>query len=95
MQQVLVAVKNFTNPFGITDKDRLYSLASGAPMPGDVEIDVQNAEVQGHAAKDQLLARLQSDAKGKFFEPIKKKKLKTMEAANKKVLLTSTQGKVL
>ena len=32
LQQVLAAIKNFTNSFDIAVKDRLYSLASRAPM---------------------------------------------------------------
>jgi hypothetical protein len=31
VQCVLAAVSNFTNPFTVTDKNRLYSVASGAP----------------------------------------------------------------
>ena len=33
VQRFLAAVRNFTNPFTVTDKNRLYSLASGAPSP--------------------------------------------------------------
>lgn len=94
VQRVLTAVRNFTNPFTISDKDRLYSMASGAPVPMDVETDILRAEDVGKAAKAEFIGRLQSGEPGKFFEPIKRKKLKTMEASNKKVTLTSSQGKV-
>ena len=33
VQRVLAAVRNFTNPFTVADKNRFYSLASGAPSP--------------------------------------------------------------
>ena len=40
VQRILTAVRNFSNPFISADKDMLYSLASGAPVPMDVETDV-------------------------------------------------------
>lgn len=94
VQNVLTAVSNFTNPFTIADKDRIFSLASGAPVTIDVEVDVLQAEVVGKAAKADFIKRLQSGDPGNFFNPIKRNKLKTMEACNKKVTLTSSQGKV-
>ena len=42
VQRVLAAVRNFTN-----HKNTLYSLASGAPVPMDVEMDVLRAEALG------------------------------------------------
>ena len=94
VQRVLSAVQNFTNPFDIADKDRLYSLASGAPTPSDVEKDVLGAEEVGEAAKTAFIERLKTGESGGFFGAIKRNKLKTMEASNKKVRLTSSQGKV-
>ena len=95
VQQTLTTIRNFTNPFTIADKDRLYSLASGAPVPMDVEMDVLGAEAVGKAAKADFIRRIQSGEPGSFFDPIKRKKLKTMETCNKKVTLTSAQGKVM
>lgn len=94
VQNVLTAVSNFTNPFTIADKDRIFSLASSAPVTIDVEVDVLQAEAVGKAAKTDFIKRLQSGDPGNFFNPIKRNKLKTMEACNKKVTLTSSQGKV-
>ena len=51
VDKVLVAIKSFTNPFTVPDKDWLYSLASGAPAPIEVEIDVLRAEAAGIQAK--------------------------------------------
>ncbi|KAI4827600.1 hypothetical protein KUCAC02_030985 [Chaenocephalus aceratus] len=95
IQRTIETIRNFTNPFTISDKDRLYSLASGAPVLMEVEMDVLQAESVGKAAKAEFIKRLQSREPGSFFDPIKKKKLKTMEACNKKVTLTSSQGKVI
>lgn len=94
IQRVLTAVRNFTNPFTITEKNRLYSLASGAPVPVNVEMDVLSAEAVGEAAKAEFVGRLLSGEPESFFNPVKKNKLKTMEACNKRVTLMSSQGKV-
>ena len=95
VQNAITAIRNFTNPFKITHTDRLHSLASGAPVSKDVEEDVLQAEAVGKAAKDRFIERLKSRNPDAFFEPIKRNKLKTMEATNKKVNLTSSQGKVM
>ncbi|KAL3064762.1 hypothetical protein OYC64_000901 [Pagothenia borchgrevinki] len=61
----------------------------------EVEMDVLQAETVDKAAKAEFIKRLQSREPASFFDTIKKKKLKTMEACNKKVTLTSSQGKVI
>ena len=95
VERVVDAVKNFTNPFTIVDKERLYCLASGAPVPLDVETDVLQAEAIGKDAKADFVPVLKNGEAGSFFFPIKKKKLKTMETSSKKVTLTSSQGKIV
>ncbi|KAK7093145.1 hypothetical protein V1264_008789 [Littorina saxatilis] len=72
VQRVITAVKNFTNPFSISDKDRLYSLASGAPVRMDVEQDLLQAAAKGMVAKTDFITRLQSGEPGSFFDPIKR-----------------------
>ena len=84
--RVIDAVKNFTNPFMIADKERLYCLASGAPVPLDVETIDKDA-------KGDFVDVLKNGEAGSFFFPIKKKKLKTLETSNKNVTLMSSQGK--
>ena len=60
-----------------------------------MEADVLRAEEAGRAAKQLFKERLEKNTSGEgFFDPVKKLKLLTMEAGNKKVKLTSTQGKV-
>ena len=95
VQRVLTAVNNFTNPFTVVDQEKLYCIASGAPVSLDVEKDVLQAESVGKAAKADFIKRLQSREPGSFFDPIKRKKLKTMEACNKKLTLTSSKGQVI
>ena len=91
------AICNFTDPFTMPHKDHLYSLASGAPATPEVEFDVLNADAVGKEAKNAFIqARFGTgSAEMLFFEPIKRQKLKTMEACNKNVKLTASQGKVL
>lgn len=95
VHRTIAAIKSFTNPFTIADKNRLYNLASGAPVSPEVETDVLLAEVTGKAAKDKFIKeRFMNGSESSFFDPIKRLKLLTMEACNKKVTLTSVQGKV-
>ena len=96
VQRTIAAIHNFTNPFTLADKEYLYSLASGAPASPDVESDVLNAEAAGKKAKEEFIHdRFVVGPSGdQFFEPIRKLRLKTMEASNKTVKLTSSEGKV-
>ena len=55
VQRTMSAIKSFTNPFTIPDKDHLYSLASGAPVSPEVEVDVLRAEAVGKAAKEAFI----------------------------------------
>ena len=96
VQRTISAIRNFTNPFTLVDKGHLYSLSSGAPVSPEVELDVLRAEATGKEAKDVFIRDrlVNGSSETLFFEPIKRIKLKTMEASNKTVKLTSSQGKV-
>lgn len=97
--QTVSAIKSFLNPFRIplpedSENDRLYALHSGAPVSKEIEIDVMRAERVGENEKlDFVNQRLKTVDKS-FFDPIKRQSLLTMEHTNKKVKLTSSQGKV-
>ena len=92
----MAAICNFTNPFTLADKDHLYSLASGAPASSEVEFDVLHAEKAGKESKEGFIQeQFVNDSSEKlFFKPIKRLKLKTMEASNKTVKITASHGKV-
>ena len=81
---------NFITPFDVPDKDHLYSLSAGAPVSPEVERDVFHAEMIGNEAKEEFVREHSINSlSGKlFFEPIKQKRLKTTESANKAVRLT-------
>ena len=88
------AIENFVNPFTISDKDHLYSLSSGLKIPEDIEKDILKAERVGNQEKQRFITeRLKEN--DKFFEPVKRTKLKTMGDLNKKVRITGTQNKVV
>lgn len=94
VHRVIDAVNNFLNPFTTSDKYRLYCFASGASVPLDAEMDVLQADDIGKTAKKTFIDRLKNGDAGSFFDLIKKKKLQSMEMCNKKITLTSSQGKV-
>ena len=48
-------MKGFSNPWKISDKSRLYSIASGAPFDIDVKVDVLRAEIAGRTPKKQFI----------------------------------------
>ena len=94
-QSIMKAIQNFTNSFAIADKSCLYSLASGAPVTAEVTEEVLSAEKIGREARNAFnKERMEQNCGSSFFEPLKRKKLKTMEACNKTVKITSSQGKV-
>ena len=95
VKKIITAVKNFMNPFNVVDKDQLYSIASGAPMKADVERDVLMAESFGNIAKKTFIEDRFIKKELGFFDPVKRIKLLTMEANNKKVALTTSQGKIV
>lgn len=84
------AIRNFTNPFSWVDKDHLYSLASGAPASPEMELDVLHAEAAGKEAKEVFIRDRFANGFSEtlFFEPVKRQKLKTMEASNPAHCLT-------
>ena len=96
VQRTVSAIQSFTNPFSVPDKDHLYSIASGAPASPEVEADVLRAEDIGKEAKEAFIQDrfVNGSSESQFFDPIKRLKLKTMEASNKSVKLTASQGKV-
>ena len=97
VQRTISAIGSFTNLFYITDKSRLYSLASGAPVPSDVEEHVLGAEMMGKNVKDAFIRDrfINGSSEELFFEPIKQLNLKTMEASNKTGKVTTSDGKII
>ena len=40
VELAITSIQNFMNPFDVSDKDHLYNIASGAPIPTDIEHDI-------------------------------------------------------
>ena len=55
MYCVMEAKYNFMNPFTIEDKDLLYCLLSGAPVPSNVENDILMSDEIGKKAWKQFV----------------------------------------
>ena len=96
VQRVIAAINGFTNPFTISDKNNLYNLASGAPVPQLIAKDVLEAESEGKSARDDFITKRfkSGESETLFFASISRLKLKTMEKSNKAVKLTSSLGNV-
>ena len=93
--KVVSAIQSFTNPWRVPDKNRFYSLASGSPVSIDVENDVLGAKEIGRSLKEEFVNQFKVGLNFTFFGPVKRQKLRTMEAANKKAKLTTSQGKLV
>ena len=75
-------------PFTVPEKDKLYCLSSGAPVPLDVEKDLLAAEQVGEESKMKFTHERLEQKVG-FFEPIKQLKLKSFQTASKTVMIKS------
>ena len=67
VQKVLTAISHFTNPFRIPDKDKLYSLASGASMSAEIEYDVMRSDALGEKLKQDFIQDRLKTSKVSFF----------------------------
>ncbi len=94
VEKAVDAVKSFLNPFEVEDKEHLYCISSGAPVPLHIEIDIMKAEEKGECAKQEFIDnRLQKNAK--FFEAVKKLNLKRFSDMNKTAKLQTKSNKVI
>ena len=60
VQRVIEAMQGFLNPFEVADREHMYILSSGNPVPSDIENDVLSAEEAGRLERDKFVSeRLQ------------------------------------
>ena len=88
ISNTLSAILSFINPFFIVEKDKLFSLSSGAAVTSNIENDLLQAELSGQREKEKFInesfQNISSDGKLKdFFEAIPELKIQTMRANNK------------
>ena len=96
VQNVMTAIPHFTNSWRTPNKENLFSLSSRAPVPADVEVDVHRADTVGKTLKEDFIQNRLGYASEKcFFDTLKRQKLRSMEDNNKKVSLTTSQGKLI
>ena len=63
----MTAISHFTNPWRTPNKEKLFSVASGAPVPADVEADVPQADTVGKTLKEDLIQNHLGYASTKSF----------------------------
>ena len=93
VQRTISAIQNFTNPLSLVEKK---NTSTASEVEVEVEFDVLRAEAAGMKSKEAFIQDrfVSGSSEELFFEPIKKLKLKIMDASNKTVKLTASQGKV-
>ena len=96
VQKVLMAISHFTNPWRVPDKEKLYSLSSGAPVSANIEFDVLRADELGKSLKYEFTQNRLKNMSGRcFFDPITRQKLKCMEDNSKAVSVKTSEGKLI
>ena len=73
------AINNFINPFTIEDKDTLYCLSSGAPVPSNVENDILMSDEIAKKAHKQFVQDRPIDKRSAFTRQWKSKILKLLQ----------------
>ena len=53
--KAMEAIENFSSPFEVPDRNKLYRLSSGVPVPLNVENDVLEAEKTGNTEKEKFI----------------------------------------
>ena len=84
------AISNFINPFTIEDKDTLYYLLSGAPVPSNVAKDILMSDEIVKKAHKQFVQDRLIDKTVSFHASVKKQNLKTFANQAK---ISLVQGK--
>ena len=96
IKKVMEAISHFKNPLKISDKERLYCLSSGAPIPQEIEVDILHADVLGKTFKGTFIQeRLIHGHEKDLFDPVARQKLKTMNNPNKTVCLRTSQESLI
>ena len=100
LQAVITAVRSRFkrdqfDPENGLDKQRLYPIHSGRPVPEEAQVDVLRADALGAELKEPFVEKRLKLREIDLFDPFNGIKLLTIEHGNKKVTITSTQGKVI
>ena len=77
-----------------TTETSFYCISSGAPASAEIEIDVLGAKETGQKAKEEFIKERLLKKKD-FFEPLKRKNLKTFADKNKIAKVLKTRNKII
>ena len=84
------AIKSFTDLFALEDKQKLYSIPSGAAASPQIETDVLRVEAADEEAKESIIIDW-LEKHTKFVGPIKRLNLKSLGHLSKTVRDNSTE----
>ena len=91
--RVVTAFQNFINPFTVSDKQSLYCISSGKPVPDNAAIDLLSIDDHGSKAYDAFVNDRLVEKSTSFHAPIKKMNLKTFASIATKKTVTGANKK--
>lgn len=94
VQKAKETICSFLNPFDISDEDKLVIISSGRAASTEVSNDVLNAEIIGEQARNEFIEERITKGEN-FFQPIKRKRLKTLTDMSKVKRMRSTNNKIV
>ena len=92
VHRAIDSIQSFSNPFTIPDKDKLYSLSSGAAASPEVERNVLRAETVGKTAKQDFIDSRFKESNLSFFDPEAQALDNDDEQQNGKTHIFSSKG---
>ena len=94
VESVVEAFENLLNPLGVEDKEGICCISSDLCVTLDIQEDLLKAEIYGKEMKDKFI-RERLATRINFFDPIKRSKLKIFESANKKVMVKTSDKRLI
>ena len=94
VESVVEAFENLLNPLDVEDKEGIYCISSGLCVTLDIQEDLLKAEIYGKEMKDKFI-RERLATRIIFFDRIKRSMLKTIESANKKVMIKTSDERLI
>ena len=94
VESVVEAFENLLNPLGVEDKEGICCISSDLCVTLDIQEDLLKAEIYGKEMKDKFIRGFLVTCIN-FFDPIKRSNLKTFESANKKVMVKTSDKRLI
>lgn len=93
--KVLDAFEQYVNPFEVENRDNLFCLSSGRPVPKSVEENLLNVDNLGKASYKTFIQDRFIVKNKKFHEPLKRQKLQTFKSIQEKIIVTTAKNKLV